>query len=190
MSNKDFIYSIYNDPRTVFTVQDIALLLKETVYSKIKQKINYYVRKNYLVNIRSGIYAKESFDIEELACKIYTPAYISSEYVLQKHGIIFQYSENITGISYLSRTIEIDSRRFVYRKIKNAVLINTYLIERKKNGVNIAAPERALLDTLYLNKDYYFDNITGLDKGLVYKALPMYQSKQLIHRVNKLFENA
>ena len=190
MKKKDFIYEIYKDKRTVFTMKDIVLILKEPNSLRLKQKVNYYVRNNYIANIRRGIYAKEDYNIEELACKIYTPAYISLEYVLQKAGVIFQYSNYISIVSYLSRTIELDSNEFVYRKIKNETLINTSSILRNKNGINIATPERAFLDTLYLNKNFYFDNISGLNIDIINKILPIYKSNILISRVKKILKNA
>jgi len=54
------------------------------------------------LNIRKGIYAKEDYKSEELACLLYTPTYISLGYVLQRSGITFQYDSAITNISYLN----------------------------------------------------------------------------------------
>ena len=69
------------------------------------------------------------------------------------------------------------------------ILVNSGGIEREENHVNIASAERAFLDMLYLNGNYYFDNLNPLNKTLVYKLLPLYQSKALIERVNKLLKN-
>ena len=52
---------------------------------------------------------------EELACTLYTPSYISLEYVLQKAGVVFQYDERITAVSYLRRSIDIQFQN-AYRK--------------------------------------------------------------------------
>jgi len=190
MNNKDFIFEIYKDQRTVFTIKEISLIINESDLSRLKQKVNYYVRKGYLINIRRGVYIKKEYDIEELACKIYIPSYISLEYVLRKAGVIFQYSEKISNVSYLSRTIEVGPNELVYRKIKNEILINTASVVRNTNGVNIATPERAFLDILYLNKDFYFDNISGLNIKLINKLLPIYRSKRLLLNVNNIIKNA
>ncbi|MEG1573442.1 MAG: hypothetical protein RR328_07845, partial [Bacteroidales bacterium] len=137
---------------------------------------------------RKGIYAKSNYNPEELACSLYTPSYISLEYVLQKAGVVFQYDERITTVSYLSRSIEIEGQTYAYRKIKGEILVITDGIIRNSN-INIATPERAFLDLIYLNKEYYFDNLNPLDKELINKLLPIYNSKTLTARVKKLLQN-
>jgi hypothetical protein len=49
----------------------------------------------------------------------------------------------------------------------------------------MATPERAFLDTLYLNKKYFFDTIKNLDKERIYSIHPTFQSNQLKKRVQK-----
>ena len=185
----DLIFELYKDKRTVFSLQEIAMLINESNFIRLKQRINYYVQTKKLKNLRRGIYAKENYSIEELACKIYKPAYISLEYVLQKAGIAFQYNSRITMLCYLSRTIEVDANSLIYRKIKNNVLYNTVGITRNNNGINIAIPERAFLDTLYLNTESYFDTIISLNKEVIFSMLSIYQSNQLQKRVQILFKN-
>jgi len=186
----NFIFEIYKDKRTVLSLQEIALLINEPDFKRLKQRIHYYVSTNKLRNIRRGIYAKDNYSPEELACKIYTPAYISLEYVLQKSGMIFQYSKHITIVSYLSRIICVDDYTLKYRKIKNDILYNTTGITMNNGGINIATPERAFLDTLYLNKEFYFDSIHNLNKEIVKALLSIYKSKQLNNRVQDFFKNA
>ena len=185
----DIILAIYKDVRTVFRLNDIALITGEANFESLNKKLNYYVHKGKLHNPRKGIYTKSGYNPEELACCIYTPAYVSLEYVLQKAGIVFQYNSAITTVSYLSRTITVDEKTYLFRKLKGELLIDTAGIIRQNNFVNIASPERAFLDMLYLDKDYYFDNLNPLNKNLVIKFLPIYQSKVLISRVTKLLQN-
>lgn len=185
--SKDFIFEIYKDKRTVFTLQEIALLVSEPDFKRLKRRIHYFVSRGKLRNIRRGIYTKDNYSPEELACKIYAPSYISLEYVLQKSGIIFQYSSQITSVSYLSRTINAGSISLIYRKIKNDILYNTSGITRNDNGINIAIPERAFLDSIYLNIETYLDSSHSLKEEIIYNLLPIYQSKQLIKRVPDFF---
>lgn len=182
------ILSVYSDKRTIFSLNDIAMLLKESNFKKLNERLNYFVHKEKLLRPRKGIYAKPDYNPEELACTLYTPSYISLEYVLQKAGIIFQYDERITVVSYLSRSVNIEDQSYAYRKIKGEILIITQGINQA-NNINIATPERAFLDILYLNATYHFDNLNPLDKNLVTKLLPIYNSKTLSTRVKKLFEN-
>ncbi|MEE9461548.1 MAG: hypothetical protein V3V53_06940 [Bacteroidales bacterium] len=187
--NQDIVFTVYKDIRTVFRLNDIALLVGETSFQSLNKKLNYYVRTGKLMNPRKGIYTKSDYNPEELACTVYTPAYISLEYVLQKSGIIFQYDSGITAVSYLSRSIEVSGKTFVFRKIKGEILVNTTGIKRQVNHVNIASPERAFLDLMYLNTEYYFDNLNPLKKQIVYKLLSIYQSKSLSDRVKKVLQN-
>jgi hypothetical protein len=184
----DLILSVYNDKRSVFTLNDIAMLICESNFKRLNERLNYYVRTGKLFRPRKGIYVKFNYDPEELACTLYTPSYISLEYVLQKAGVVFQYDERITAVSYLSRSINIENQIYSYRKIKGDIIIVTQGIVQK-NSVNIATPERAFLDVLYLNTTYNFDNLNPLDKDLVYRLLPIYNSKKMTKRVRKLLSN-
>ena len=186
---KDVIRSVYNDKRTVFKLIDIAQLTGEVNSLSLNSKLNYFVRTGKLLNPRKGIYAKEIFDPLELSCMIYTPSYISLEYVLQKSGVIFQYDMRITLVSYLSRRILINEMNLNFRKIKSDILLNTEGIMRQANHVNIATPERALMDLMYLNSQYYVDNPGQLDLRIIRRLLNIYQSGTLINRVNKMLKN-
>ena len=98
---KDFILNLYQAKNTVFTIDEIALLSGEIERFNLKSKINYYVKKGDLRNVRKGIYTKIEYDPLELATKIFTPSYISLETVLKKEGVIFQTYETIFIVSYL-----------------------------------------------------------------------------------------
>ncbi len=179
---KDLIYKIYNDIRTVFTLQEIAILTDEPDFNLLKQQVHYFVTRGKLRNLRRGIYSRNKYSPEELACKIYTPSYLSLEYVLQKSGVIFQYSSQITVISYLSRTIIVDGISLQYRKIKSDILYDTSGITRNDNGINIAIPERAFLDCLYLNKQIHPDSSHNLKEEIIDKLISIYKLKELNKR--------
>lgn len=185
----NIILSIFKEVKTVFRLRDIALMFGEKDFDSLNKKLNYYVRTGKLLNPRKGIYAKPHYSNEELACLLYTPSYISLEYVLQKAGVLFQFDTRITSISYLSRSIEVGDNTFMYRKIKSEVMANTKGIIRQIDQVNIASGERAFLDLLYLNKTSYFDNLNPLNKAKVYDLLPIYMSKALTDRVKNIFQD-
>jgi hypothetical protein len=187
-SKNDLVLTIYKDNRTVFRLNDIAMIAGETNFQSLNKKLNYYVHTGKLQNPRRGLYAKPDYLPEELACTIYTPSYISLEYVLQKAGIVFQYDPRITSVSYLSRNIEVDNKEYRFRKVKGSVLVNTMGVIGQDNQVNIASPERAFLDLVYLEKEYYFDNLNPLNKELIYQLLPLYHSQALIRAVTKLLK--
>lgn len=189
MEKKDFILELYKDKRSVFRLSDIAMLFPQAEGKYLSDRMGYYVQTDRLLNLRRGIYAKPGYNPLELANVLYTPSYISLEYVLQQAGVIFQYDSHYTSISYLSRELVIDGKTYSYRRIKEQIIMDTAGIIRNEDTCNKATPERALLDMLYLNKDFYFDNINPLDKQLIARILPVYKSIALEKRVAKLLKN-
>ncbi len=183
------ILSILRADKTVFTFKEILLASEENDPNLLKRRLNYYVKKGELYSIRRGFYAKDrSYNKFELATKLYTPSYISFETVLRQAGITFQYYETIFVASYLTREIDADNQKYEYKKMKDSILTNSAGIE-KKDGYSIASPERALLDTLYRSKGYYFDNLNPLNWDEVFKLLPIYNNKRMEKTVEKLFKN-
>ncbi len=182
------ILSLYKAKQTVFRLRDVALIVGETNLLSLSKKLNYQVRNGNLLNIRRGIYVKQNYSPEELICLLYTPSYISLDYVLQKSGVVFQYDSQLTAVSYLSREIEIDQQSYRYRKLKGSILVNPAGVVRQDYNINIALPERAFLDMLYLEKSYPFDNIDVLKKEKIFELLPLYESKTLTRHVNQLLK--
>lgn len=172
---------------TVFRVSDVALITGETDRNKITKRLQYAVAKGVLCSPCKGIYALKNFSFTELACKLYVPSYVSLETVLQRAGVIFQYSEAITMISYLSRSLQIGDGEICYRKVKDDILVDLRGIVRGE--INEATPERAFLDVLYLDSHYHFDNPGVLDRNEVEKLLPIYNSQTITKRALKILEN-
>jgi hypothetical protein len=179
---KDITLAMYREQHSVFRLKEIAIITGLSDFQSLNKKLNYAVRTGKIANPRKGIYSLSDYDPEELACKIFTPSYISLEYVLQQSGVIFQYDSGITSVSYLAREVEVDGRLFRYRKIKGEVLTHPMGIRQEKNHVNVASSERAFLDLLYLAPETYFDNINPLNSKRVHQLLPIYQSNALVKR--------
>lgn len=177
---------ILRSPNTVFTFKEIFLLSGETNSKLLKSRLNYYVKRGALYSIRRGIYAKnKNYNKFELATKIYTPSYISFETVLASSGIIFQKYTQIFVASYQTKEIEADGKKYSFKKIKDNILTNSLGIENK-DDCSIASKERSFLDTLYLNKDYYFDNLSVLDWEKIKLILPIYGgNKRMQRKVNE-----
>jgi hypothetical protein len=186
-TKNDIIFEIYKISRTVFKINDIALIMGEEKDDALYKILNYYVKTGKLLNPRRGFYAKKGYKPEELSCLLYPPTYISLEYVLQRSSVVFQYDSAITNVSYLTREVEIDNQIFRYHKMKGEISTNPAGIILNKNNINIATPERAFLDMLYLNGKYYFDNPHALNKKAISKLLPIYNSSALVKEVNKWF---
>ena len=184
----DILSTILSNSRTVFTAQWLALQDTGRSRESLVRSLRYYVRTGALRSPRSGIYTKPKYDEQEMACTLFKPSYISLEYVLARAGVTFQYSEDITCISYLSRTVEIDGKSYVFRKINPMLWANMAGIEQRDN-IAIATPERAFLDMVYLSAGQcYFDNLHPLSKRMIRKILPVYNSKALSKRIEALLK--
>lgn len=183
---KNVLEVILSSPRTVFNVQSLRMLTECEDSQKLTKSLHYYVKEGKIHNPRRGIYTKATFDEKEMACSLFRPAYVSLEYVLQRSGIVFQYDDAVTCVSYLNRIVEIDDKAYQFRIINPELWIGMDGIEQQDN-ILIASPERAFLDMIYLSAgNCYFDNLHPLNKIKVKQLLPFYQSKVLTERVTKL----
>ena len=180
--------NILSSTRTVFTIQSLLLFAEGQTSSQIAKSLNYYVKKGLILNPRRGIYTKPTYNEQEMACSVFQPSYVSLEYVLARAGVTFQYTEQITCVSYQSREVEIDGKSYSFRKISPPKWMSTMGIEQRDN-IAIATPERAFLDMLYLSAgNCYFDNLNPLNKKLVVDLLPTYDSQVLNTRVKELLK--
>ncbi len=188
MQKGNYLTTLLRSPKTVFTYEDLAILWREPSSAAARVRLNYYVRRGNLYRIRRGLFAKDNkYNKLELATRIYTPSYVSFETILAQEGIIFQFYSQIFVASYLMREVNIDGQRYTFRKIKNSILTDsTGVIHRDESS--FASRERALLDTLYLNTDYHFDNLGGVNWDEVVEILPIYDNKRMGKKVNKLYK--
>ena len=183
-----FIETLLLSSRTIFSTQDMALLWSESDKKTITNRLKKYVQAGKLLRVRRGLYAKnKNYNRLELATRINTPAYISFETVLTNTGVNFQHYNSIYIASYRSREIVIDDQRYIFIKIKDDVLSNTIGIKHE-NNIAIASRERAFLDCLYVNKEYYFDNIGSIDWDTAFNIVPIYQNKRLEKTLEKYYK--
>ena len=186
MQKGDYLTTILRSSKTVLTLKDIDLLWQDTDTDAARVRLNYYVRNGDLYRVRMGVYSKEkSYNKLELATRIFTPSYVSFETILVKEGLIFQYQSQISVATYLTREIIVDKQVYSFKKLKDQVLTNAIGIEHMEE-TSMASKERAFLDTLYINTDYYFDNLRSLNWDKVFEILPIYDNKRLVKSVNKL----
>jgi len=185
-SHINIFHKILENSRTVFTVQSLMMMTGCSDSARITKSLHYYVKEGKIKNPRRGVYTKLKYDEQEMACSLFRPSYLSLEYVLQRAGVVFQWDDTITCVSYLSRTTEVDERQYQFRKISPKLWIGMEGVEQKDN-VAIAMPERAFLDMLYLSAgNCYFDNLHPLSVKRVSDLLPLYGSHKLSERVATL----
>ncbi len=185
---QDYLLDLMRSKKTVFTFKDLILFWGESDVNFVKKKINRYIKAGKMNAVRKGIYSKDkNYDRYELATKIYAPSYVSLETVLGAAGITFQSYSQIFVVSYTTKEIECDGRKYSYHKVKDTILTNQAGIESREN-YNIASSERAFLDVIYLRQDYHFDNLSALNWEKVDELLPIYGGNKRMAKMVKIFK--
>ena len=189
MATDNLIAKLYQSPKTILTIKDIALIWEETNTVNLLSKTKYYVKEGSLIRLTRGVFAKsKEYDVKELATSIYTPSYISFETVLREAGIIFQHHDSIFVAGPYPTIKKIGDKTITFRKLKDSVLYSAVGIKNEKN-YSIATPERAFLDTIYLSPKFYFDNLRSINWEACFKLAKIYDNKQLIKRVTQYQKN-
>ncbi len=150
----------------IFHTKDLARLWNikntNTLYTTLKR----YTGRGLLFRIYKGLYSLlpiEKLDPLLLGVKaLHSYAYVSTETVLAKEGIINQIIYNYTLISSHSRHFQIGPHEFKSRKLKDEYLYNSAGIF-EEDGVLKATLERAVADLLYFNPKAYFDGMKMVD---------------------------
>jgi hypothetical protein len=191
MNKNGGIAALYKSKSTVFTPKNLAAVWGISNYNYLKTRIQYYLKRGYLYRIHHSLYVKDKndYDILEAANKLRTPSYISFETVLFREGIVFQKYTGIFLASYCSKTVQTSSGNFVYRRLKDEILFNNQGIINT-GTYSIATKERAFVDSIYLYKNYYFDNLRPLDWEKVSGVADIYRSKALKMRVEEYRKDA
>ena len=128
--------------------------------------------KGYVARVARGVYINRLREmqpsVEEVACFLRTPSYISCEWALNRHGFILQAPFVCTVLTLdtavgASRNIRFGDVTIEFSRIAPR-LFNGF---ETRDGINLALPEKALLDTIYLRKRIPFrdelelDNVNG-----------------------------
>jgi len=194
MDNKpakgEFLETLLRSPRTIFSTKDVALLWGEEVGVGTRVRLNRYAKSGKLIRLRRGLYAKDkNYDRNELATKIFAPSYVSFETVLGAAGVTFQYYPQIFLASYQKRDVGIEDQKYAYRRVKEDILTSSLGIENR-GTYSIASLERALLDVLYVNKHYHFDNLRPVDWEKIHEILPVYGGNERMAAIVKELESS
>ena len=120
-----------------------------------------WVKKGLLIRLRQGYYTFPDYKGQPdfalfFANRIYRPSYISLHTALAFYGIIPEAVVQITSITSLkTASFENEFGKYEYKSIHEKLMFG-YDIKPVANGLSlqIAQPEKALLDLLYLNPFY------------------------------------
>lgn len=153
--------------QTVFTIDDIMMLVPFEKRSQLDNALYYAVHRNQLLRLSEGIYAlSDDYSLLELGNKYRRPSYVSSYTILQEVGIVFQPYTSIYLMSNRFEESEIDEQKYIYHQIKDTILLNPLGLYVEDN-IQKATPERAICDKIYLTGIEYFDNLRNIDWNLI-----------------------
>ena len=117
----------------------------------VRLRKNLYVAKSYLDNIeRKGIFSDY---VEFAANKLYSPSYLSLDYVLHENNMLTEIPRNITSVG-LRKTDHFsnDLGNFIYHKIKEELFTGFKVIKKGNLSILKATKTKALFDFLYFRK--------------------------------------
>lgn len=120
-----------------------------------------WVKKGLLVKLRNGIYTfpeyleKPNFALF-VANKIYRPSYISTYTALSFYGLIPETIAHVTSITTMkTATFQNTLGTYIFQSIAERAMFGIDLLPFDTNKIlQIAKPEKALLDLIYLNPQY------------------------------------
>jgi predicted transcriptional regulator of viral defense system len=170
-----------------------------------RNNLTRWVKKGYLVRLRQEYYAFTEYRnkpdyIFYMANRIYRPSYISLHSALSFYGMIPEGVVQITSVTSLKTTSFSNSfGEYTFHSIKEKLLFGYELKPMEDSRTfQLASPEKALLDLLYL---YTFYNNRQeleelrldedflhyrLNKQLLWNYSAGFQSKALDQRLNLL----
>jgi len=173
--------------KSYFTVADLGRILGiggDSLYVTL----NRLAKSGLLLRLKKNAYIvfTESPDAEKIANELYFPCYLSFESALSKHGILSQLPYTLTfATTRPSKKMKIRNFEVEFRHLKNELFFG-YTLE---NGKNIATPEKALLDELYLMaRGKARANIEELDLKNIDKKLLEKHAKKFPRYIKKLLD--
>ena len=145
--------SILNELPQLFRYADVA---KYTGNANVF--LTRALSRGLVTRVSPGVYANATLKglpaVEEVACFLRTPSYVSCEWALDLHGVLAQAPTVLTVIT-LAPTAGARSRIVFHGVTVEHSRISPALFSgfEPREGFNLATPEKALLDTLYLHRD-------------------------------------
>lgn len=175
----------------VFSYEDLFILYPNESKGNVKKMLYRWRKAGWLSPLKRGLYElvyPGDFNISDLyiANRLYTPSYVSLETVLSSHSIIPEVGMAVTSITTKpTRKFKNKHGLFIYRTFDKKFFCG-YSTEKYNNfEVNIAEPEKALLDYLYLKK--FHKKPFNLKEERLDKDIILSLNKNKLEKYAKLF---
>jgi len=126
------------------------------------------LKAGYVKRIARGFYYntfRPEPDVEEIACLLRPPAYVSCEWAMHYHNLILQVPSvcsviTLSGMVGRRNRVTYGNVLIEYSRIKEDLFFGFETYER----FNMATPEKALLDLVYLRKTIPFKDEIDSDR--------------------------
>jgi predicted transcriptional regulator of viral defense system len=145
------LQSLIRFDKPYWSVADLQKILGYKSRKTLLVVLHRLVSQEVLVRIRRGVYrvSIHSADTAILANLLYRPSYLSFESALSRYGILSQIPYTVTlATTRRSKNTTLEGTAVEYRQLRP----NLFFGHRINKGLDIAEPEKALLDALYLMK--------------------------------------
>ena len=194
-----------------FDIKNLSIIEKNGEYLKIL--LSRYKRKGRLIRLKKGLYVSAdylnilekkdllSFYTEFAADLLYSPSYLSLEYVLYEYNILSEIPKNFTSISQKKTThFNNNLGDFFYHQISPRLFTGFEIREKDNFVIFKATKAKALFDYLYLRKNFIIsrqafaelrlnlDNLTKSDLSEFKKYLKIEGSKKMYAIAKNIFE--
>ena len=185
MKTLDFIRKLETFNRDYFTVADLE---KITGLSRpsLKMALSRFISQGVLIRLKRGVYAlaDASLNIEKVANQLYYPSYLSFESALSNYGILSQFPYVQTfATTKQTKRLTLGQTEIEFRQLKKELYFGYVM----KNEINIAEPEKALLDQLYMvSRGKAMLNIQELDLRKIKKSTLNEYAKSFPEATQKL----
>jgi len=144
---------------TIEILKQLPVLFRKTEVEKWVDQASIFlsraVKKGLIHRLSRGYYVNAFLkgwpSVEGVACFLRTPAYISGEWALHKHGILLQVPQTCTVITLQSsvgqrRTLQYQGITLEFSRIAAPLFFGF----AREEHYELGTPEKALLDLLYL----------------------------------------
>lgn len=141
----------------IFTGNDLIKIFPEEPKSHINTQLKRMSTRGDLISLKRDVYLLPDVKIDEfvLANKLYSPSYVSLESALNTYGVIPDVVANVTSVSPVTSKRAMTPRgTFLYSKINKSLFFGFQNVLDQSSGLyyQVALPEKALLDYIYIRK--------------------------------------
>ncbi|MGB9706972.1 MAG: type IV toxin-antitoxin system AbiEi family antitoxin domain-containing protein [Microgenomates group bacterium] len=166
----DFLDKLKEFKKKYLTLADFEKLLGRERES-LRVLIHRLVKDGFLDQLKPGVYIipDNLAYLDEIANQLYFPSYLSFVSALSRYGIINQIPYSLTFATLKkSKKMMLGETEVVYSQLAPEL----YFGYKLEGGINIARPEKALLDQIYLASlgkayiDYKELTLINLDKKI------------------------